>query len=100
MFGKKQNVEQNLTEEQRNAPMPYYVHEGAMYLAERTQRRLWIIIIILIVVLLGTNTAWIVYESQFEDIAIEQTGDTDGGGNNYFNGTGELNLYGEGAASD
>lgn len=41
-------------------------------LTERTIKRLWIIIILLIVLLVGTNCAWIYYESQFEDATITQ----------------------------
>lgn len=49
---------------------------------ERTIRRLWILCIILIILLAGTNAAWIYYESQFEDIITTETIDTnseDGG---------------------
>ena len=44
----------------------YAWHEGDMARMERANKRLWIIIIILIVALCGTNAAWVVYESQFE----------------------------------
>ena len=46
--------------------VPYIVHEGAMALMERTVKRLWILIILLAVFLVGTNAAWIYYESQWE----------------------------------
>lgn len=46
-------------------------HEGDMARMERSNKRLWIVIIILIVVLCGSNAAWIIYESQFE--VIEET---------------------------
>lgn len=46
-------------------------HEGDMARMERANKRLWIVIIILIVALCGSNAAWIIYESQFE--AIEET---------------------------
>lgn len=41
-------------------------------LAERTIKRLWVLIILLIVLLFGTNAAWIYYESQFEEYTITQ----------------------------
>ena len=41
-------------------------HESDMSRMERANKRLWIVIIILIVALCGTNAAWVVYESQFE----------------------------------
>ncbi len=66
---------------------------------ERTIRRLWILCIILIILLAGTNAAWIYYESQFEDVvtkeSVDQSVDT-GDGNAIVNGIGDIN--GEGAA--
>ena len=49
----------------------YAWHEGDMSRMERANKRLWIVIIILIVALCGSNAAWIIYESQFE--VIEET---------------------------
>lgn len=46
-------------------------HEGDMARMERANKRLWIVIIILIVALCGSNAAWVIYESQFE--VIEET---------------------------
>ena len=48
--------------------VPYIVHESAMARAERTSKRLWITILMLIFLLVGTNAAWIWHESQFEDV--------------------------------
>ena len=55
---------------------------------ERTIKRLWIIIIILIGLLCVTNLAWLIYESQFEEVttSIEAEQQTDGGGNNFLVG--------------
>lgn len=47
--------------------VPYLVHEGIMTRLERTIERLWILAIILIVLLVGTNVGWLYFESQFED---------------------------------
>ena len=59
-----------------------YVYEGAQARLERSNKRLWILSIILIAVLLLTNAAWIVYESQFEVVEtstqIEATQDGEG----------------------
>ena len=52
--------------EQHAEPVPFIVHEGNMERAERTAKRLWITILLLIVLLVGTNGAWIWYQSQFE----------------------------------
>lgn len=73
--------------------VPYMVHESAMARMERTVRRLWILLIILSVFLVGSNALWIVYESQFEDVSVEQEVDT-GEGDAFVVGNGDLN-YGE-----
>ena len=52
--------------EQHAEPVPFIVHEGTMARAERTAKRLWITILLLIVLLVGTNAGWIWFESQFE----------------------------------
>ena len=39
---------------------------------ERTIKRLWIVIIILASFLVGTNAAWVWYESQFETVSVTQ----------------------------
>ena len=51
-----------------NVSVPYIVHESAMARSERHSKRLWIVILVLIGALIGTNLAWIVYENSFEDI--------------------------------
>ena len=77
----------NCNHENKNPEaVPYIVHESAMARAERSAKRLWIVVLVLIVMLVGTNGAWIWYEAQFETVEtveeyqIEQ--DADGGGNN------------------
>ena len=60
---------------------------------ERTIKRLWITIILLIVLLVGTNVAWIIYEAQFTDTEVTQEVDT-GNGSATVSGTGD--IYGEG----
>lgn len=66
------------------ADVPYIVHEGMLARMERANRRLWVILIIVIVLFVG----WIYYENQFEDVVTteieQQTGD--GGGSNYIVG--------------
>ena len=59
--------------------VPYIVHEGMMARMERTIRRLWILCIILILLLAGTNAAWIWYENQFMDESLTVTQDLDSG---------------------
>jgi len=65
--------------------------------AERTVKRLWVIIILLIVLLVATNAGWLYYESQFETQVQEVTQDVDTGeGDAIVTGIGD--VYGEGSA--
>lgn len=63
--------------------IPYFAHEGDMSRMERANKRLWVVILILIVALVGSNGAWIWYESQFEEIStqIEAEQETSEGSN-------------------
>lgn len=78
--------------------VPYIVFEGSMARMERVTKRLWIVVIILIALLFGTNAGWIWYESQFvsESVSVEQEVDT-GEGDAFVSGTGDI-RYGEGSA--
>ena len=77
-------------------PVPYIVHESAMARQERTIRRLWVLLLVVVCLLVGTNGLWIYYESQFESVSVEQEVDT-GDGDAFVVGNGDLN-YGEGQA--
>ena len=71
--------------------IPYIVHEGAISRMERVNKRLIAIIVLLIVLLVSSNIAWMVYESQFEMCNVEQDVDQENEhGNNIFVG-GDLN---------
>lgn len=75
--------------------VPYIVHESAMARAERTSKRLWIIILTLIFLLVGSNCAWLWYNSQFE--VMETTSieaEQDGSGVNIVSG-GDLDYGAE-----
>ena len=65
-----------------------YDNDIIVALAKHTIPRLWIIIILLIVLLFGTNAAWIYYESSFaeEVVTVEQESET--GYNNYVGNDG------------
>ena len=76
-------------------PVPYVVHESDMARLERTIKRLWIVLLVLIVLLAGSNGAWIYYESQFVDESWTFEANTDNGGTAIANGDGEVNYYGE-----
>ena len=74
--------------ENTNVTVPYVVHESAMARNERHNKRLWIVILVLIGALIGTNLAWIIYENSFEDYVITQEveQDADNGTNNFVGG--------------
>lgn len=77
--------------------VPYFVHEGDLARMERSNKRMFILCIILIILFTATNGAWIWYESQFEDtisteITQDVVQDADDGGNNTFIGD---DSYGE-----
>lgn len=78
-------------EHNKVADIPYIVHESAMARMERQLKRLWITILVLIVLLVGTNGIWIWYESQFEDVYQEVVQEADNGTNNFVGG----DIYGE-----
>lgn len=50
-----------------------YQAEANAVRLERTISRLWILLIIMLIFLVGTNVAWICYEQQFEDISTTTT---------------------------
>ena len=60
-------------------------------MAERTIKRLWIIVILLILLLVGTNAGWIWYESQWVDDSVTQEVET-GTGDAYVAGIGDVNY--------
>ena len=68
--------------------VPYIVHESAMARAERTAKRLWITILTLIFLLVGSNCLWLYYEMSFEDVVTTTTieAEQDGAGVNIVGG--------------
>lgn len=75
--------------------IPYYAYDALTMLTNKTNRRLWILCVILVVLLVGSNVGWLIYESQFEDVVkIDQEAEWEDGSNVIFNGTGSVN-YGE-----
>lgn len=78
---------------QAESTVSRYAFEATLVSFEATVKRLWIVIIILILLLAGSNAAWIYYESQWEVVEtyqeVEQ--EADGNGTNNFVGG---NFYG------
>jgi len=64
--------------------IPFVAYEAAMSRFDRLNRRLWIAVILLIVLLVGSNIVWIVYENSFEDYTI--SAEQDGSGVNIVGG--------------
>ena len=81
--------------ESRKTSIPYVAYESAMARSDQNSKRMWIVILVLILALIGTNLAWIVYKSQFD--VVEETTITqenENGYNNYIGNDGDIN-YGE-----
>lgn len=76
--------------------IPFIAFESALARIERTNRRLFILCIILILLLLATNIGWLYLENQFtttESTEVSQDIDT-GNGNANITGIGDI-VYGE-----
>ena len=80
--------------EKAPASVPYVVHESAMARAERHTKALIWVIVLLIVLLVGSNVGWLIYEAQFE--VVEETTETiitqdnADGYNNYIGNDGDI----------
>lgn len=90
----------NNCEDKRTEPVSYIAFESMKATMERTAKRLWIIVLVLIILLFGSNVAWIIYESQSEFVEsneVYQDVDT-GEGSAYVNGIGDV-YHGESETS-
>ena len=82
--------------DEKAATIPYFAHEGAMARMERTNRRLWILVLVLVLALIGSNAGWIYRETHSidEEYTYEISQDSsDGGQNTYTDNI--INLGGE-----
>ena len=79
-----------------------FQEESVLAMAERTIRRLWITILVLIVLMAGMAIGFFVYESQFEDYAETTEIEADQQGDYNFVSGGDLEYVaeGEGQAND
>ena len=75
--------------------IPFAAHESVMARAERHTKALIWVILLVIVLLVGTNAGWLWYESQFE--VVEETTtettvtqDNASGYNNYIGNDGDI----------
>lgn len=75
-------------------------HEKEMTRMETSNKRWFILCIILVLLLVGSNVGWMIYESQFQDVSMTQEVDTGEGDATVFGvGIGDVN-YGEGSADN
>ena len=61
-------------------------NELAFAFAERMVKRLWVTILVLIFLLVGTNGAWLWWSNQWETVYQEVTQEADSGTNNFVGG--------------
>lgn len=76
------------------ATVPFAVHESALARAERHAKRAWATIIVLILLLVGSNGAWLFFEAQYdrtESFTQEVVQDAENGENHFIGG----DVYGE-----
>ncbi len=71
-------------------PVPYVVHESDMARQERTNKRLWILLLVMTVLFVGSNGWWIWRESQFADEYYEITQENEDGYNNFIGNDGDI----------
>ena len=74
----------------KSVSIPYYVAEGMVDRVSRTNKRLWVMCMLLILLLVGTNALWLYYESQWEVIETEITQENEHGYNNYIGNNGDI----------
>ena len=53
--------------------VPYIVHEVAVARLELVIKRMWVLVISLIILLVASNGAWILWESQYQTIETNIT---------------------------
>ena len=72
--------------------IPYAAHQGIVATMERVNKRLWITLIILTFLLVGSNVGWTIYENQFEEVteSYEISQDAESGNNNSIINGGEI----------
>lgn len=60
-------------EEKKNmTSVPYIVYESSMARNERTFKKMWSALILMILLLVGSNVGWLIHESQFEMVEVYQ----------------------------
>ena len=70
--------------------VPYIAHESAVARLERVIKRMWVLVLSLIILLVASNAAWIWWESQYETIETTITQENADGYNNYIGNDGDI----------
>lgn len=68
-----------------NKYIPFIAFESATSRQERTIKRLWILCLVLIIALLGTNAGWLYYETSFDEVSVTQEIEATADGDNDLN---------------
>lgn len=69
-------------------PVPFVVHENLRAQMDLHARRLVRVIVLLIVLLVGSNMAWLLYEEQFDTVRAKQ--ENERGVNNFIGYDGDI----------
>lgn len=68
-------------------------HEREMTRLETQCKRWFAAFLVVLIMLFGSNLAWIIYENSFQDVYVEQVADGSGGGDaTIYSGTGDVNI--------
>lgn len=70
--------------------VPFAVHENLRAQMSAVNARLIRVIVLLIVLLVGSNIAWLYYDSQFTEEYYEITQDNEDGYNNFIGNDGDI----------
>ena len=84
-----------MNDEQKEVTIPFYVVESMLDRQGLTIKRLWIMCILLIILLVGTNAAWLWYESQWDYIETTESVEQDIEGEGDFTVIGIGDNYGK-----
>lgn len=66
--------------------IPYHAHQAFVARLERQLHRMWVMVILLIVMLVGTNAGWLIYESQWMTVSQAVSQEADNGENCFIGG--------------
>ena len=76
-----------------NETISRWAFESVLHRTDRMYRRLWVVCIILIIALIGSNAAWLYYENQYQvtETTVTQDASNDGEGDIILSNGGDVN---------